>query len=129
VQDFIKAVQQESDQVATELQKVLSELEPLIEQRRRLEERAKALETVIYTYESKAGNGKPRLAGGQRHFLDATYEILQREGPLYYDDIISRLQDLGLKVPGRNPGANLIAHMTRDKRFKRTGRGTYGIAA
>ena len=52
MQDFVKAVQQESDQVASELQKVLANLEPLLQERRRLEQRAKALESVISTYEA-----------------------------------------------------------------------------
>lgn len=122
-------MQQESDQVAAELQKVLADLEPLIEQRRRLEERARALKTVISTYQP-SGDGptiNPEVAGGERHFLDVAYDILAREGELYYEDLVSRLSAAGTPVPGRNPGANLIAHMSRDKRFRRVRRGTYAV--
>lgn len=125
MEDFMKAVQRESDQVATELDKILSQLEPLIEERRRLEERARALESVMSTYQ---GGSRGSAAGTQtreRHFLDVAHEILQREGQLYYEDLLARLSEAGVTVPGRNPGANLIAHMSRDKRFKRVARGTY----
>jgi len=129
MQDFIKAVQQESDQVDSELQRILADLEPLLQERRRLEQRAKALETVISTYQANRG-GSPSAIGAPaegRHFLDVAAEVLQNEGPLYYENLLNRLQQSGVGVPGRNPGANLIAHMSRDSRFVRTSRGTYSV--
>lgn len=130
MQDFIRSVQQESSQVADELQKVLADLEPLIEQRRRLEERARALKTVISTYQpgSAGAPSQPSVRGEERHFLDVAQDILAQEGELYYEDLLSRLKAAGATVPGRNPGANLIAHMSRDKRFRRVRRGTYAVA-
>jgi hypothetical protein len=129
MQDFMNSVQHESDQVATELQKVLADLEPLMEKRHRLEERARALKTVMSTYQPGAAHGGPAAGGppGDRHFTDVAYDILRQEGELYYDDLLSRLSDAGVRVPGRNPGANLIAHMSRDKRFRRVRRGTYAV--
>ena len=132
MQDFVKAVQQESDQVAGELEKILSELEPLLQERRRLEQRAKALETVISTYQTgRAGNvgSMPVSEPEGRHFLDVASDILKQEGSLYYEELLAKLRQAGATVPGRNPGANLIAHMSRDARFKRTGRGTYTVQA
>jgi hypothetical protein len=129
--DFVKAVQQESDEVAAELQKILADMEPLLQERRRLEQRAKALETVISTYQAgQGGNAAGALTAARahgRHFLDDAYDILDKEGALYYERLLTRLQETGVTIPGRNPGANLIAHMSRDARFKRTGRGTYAV--
>ena len=130
MQDFVKSVQQESDQVAAELRQVLEQLEPLAEQRRKLEERARALKSVMSTYQPGAHAGAEsaaRLDG--RHFLDTAYDILAAEGQLYYEDLLARLNQAGAIVPGRNPGANLIAHMGRDQRFRRVGRGTYAVQA
>jgi len=130
VQEFVRAVQQERDQVAKEFQKVLGELEPLIERRRQLEERARVLETVMSTYEARASNGQGRAAVARdRHFMDVAYELIQHDGPMYYEALLGRLRAQGIAVPGRNPGANLIAHMSRDKRFARVGRGIYGSRA
>jgi hypothetical protein len=128
VQDFVKAVQNESDQVADELRKVLDQLEPLMQERRRLEERAKALESVMSTYEGRGGR-TVAVDTGDRHFLDVALEVLRAEGPLYYETLLQKVVERGARVPGRNPGANLIAHMTRDSRFKRVSRGTYAGAA
>src|ERR1700694_2091912 len=128
-QNCVKTVQEKSDQVASELQKVLANLEPLLQERRLLEQRAKALETVISTYVAgQAGNPplpalSPEPQG--RHFLDVAHDILKKEGPLYYETLLAKLGEAGITIPGRNPGANLIAHMSRDTRFTRTGRGTY----
>ena len=126
MQDFLEAVQTESDQVAAELQKLLSQLEPLVEKRLRLEQRARALQTVMTTYQLKGkASGPATFPGADRHFLDRALEILTREGELHYEQLLEKLVDSGTTVPGRNPAANLIAHMSRDERFKRVRRGTY----
>ena len=71
MQDFLEAVQTESDQVAAELQKLLSQLEPLVEKRLRLEQRARALQTVMTTYQLKGkASGPATFPGADRHFLD-----------------------------------------------------------
>ena len=61
MQDFLEAVQTESDQVAAELQKLLSQLEPLVEKRLRLEQRARALQTVMTTYQLKGKASGPAI--------------------------------------------------------------------
>ena len=127
MQDFIAAVDDESDDVAAELARIEAELKPLIEHRHRLEERARALETVKSTYDlASRRNGGARVKGN-RHFLDVAYDLLRDEGELYYETIVAKLRNLGVTVPGRNPGANLIAHMSRSRRFKRIGRGIYAV--
>ena len=95
MEDFVKAVQQESDQVASELQKLLGQLEPLIEERRRLEQRARALESVMSTYHSAGSRTAAAVATEtrDRHFLDVAYDVLKQEGQLYYEDLVARLAD------------------------------------
>ena len=61
-------------------------------------------------------------------FLDVAAELLQdSESGVHYQALLSALNEKGVNVPGREPGANLIAHLTRDERFVRTGRGMYGL--
>src|ERR1700682_1511117 len=74
-QDFVKTVQQESDQVASELQKVLANLEPLLQERRLLEQRAQALGTVVPTYVAGAGRDPPppRAPRSPRRLRAATF--------------------------------------------------------
>ncbi len=66
-----------------------------------------------------------------QRFTDAAVEILAERGePIHYLELTKLLGERGIYVPGKEPGANLIAHMLRDERFTRApARGTYGLAA
>jgi hypothetical protein len=62
-------------------------------------------------------------------FTDQTADILEQAAkPIHYRELVSLLADRQVHVPGKDPGANLIAHLTRDARFVRVGRGMYGLA-
>ena len=57
-------------------------------------------------------------------------ELLREVYPdmLYYRVILSRLQERGYEIGGKDPGLNLIAHISKDKRIKRGDkRGYYGV--
>lgn len=65
-----------------------------------------------------------------RRFTDAAVEVLAERGePIHYQELARILGERQIYVPGKDPAANLIAHMLRDPRFTRTGgRGMYGLA-
>lgn len=108
---------------------------------------ATAIATRIATKESQLHNledllslesdaNAPILAGADRsaaahsqRFIDAAYESLKADGkPLHYRSLSLRLSEAGVYVPGKDPAANLLAHMSRDQRFGRaSGRGVYGL--
>lgn len=74
----------------------------------------------------------PRSAGDELRagitFLDNAVELLRSErSGLHYKAMLERLNGNGVNVPGRDPAANLLAHLGRDDRFVRVGRGTYGL--
>ena len=73
---------------------------------------------------------QPTPARSQK-FVDAAWEILNNtHAPLHYRVLHEQLAAAGIYVPGKDPPANLIAHMSRDDRFGRTaGRGMYGLTA
>lgn len=51
-----------------------------------------------------------------------------RPNGLHYREILSRLEKRGVPVPGSNPGANLLAHITRfPQLFERIGKGCYRL--
>lgn len=78
-----------------------------------------------------ADPGQPRTASlKSQRFTDAAVSVLAEAGaPIHYQDLARKLTDRGVYVPGKDPGANLIAHMLRDERFVRAvGRGMYGLA-
>jgi hypothetical protein len=63
------------------------------------------------------------------HFMDSVVdELTASTTGMHYTDILRRVQARGVEIPGRDPGANLIAHMSRDARVVRVGRGTYAMA-
>jgi len=61
---------------------------------------------------------------------DMAYEVLSKQNdhkPIYYRELAEMIMAEGKLVPGKDPAANLIAHLGRDDRFVRTGSGTYGL--
>jgi hypothetical protein len=127
--DFLEALQRERAEIGDQLENVVGQLEPLVRQRRELQEQARALDTVMARYGRHDGSDGARSEEGtisrKSSFLDVAWEILQAWGSLHYEALLARVTERGVEVPGRNPAANLVAHMSRDKRFKRVGRGTY----
>ena len=63
---------------------------------------------------------------------DVAYEILTKQNehePVYYRDLADTVLAEGKLIPGKDPYANLISHLSRDSRFVRTGRGTYALSS
>lgn len=61
---------------------------------------------------------------------DMAYEILYNQSnqePVHYQKLANSIMAGGKLIPGKDPAANLIAHLGRDDRFVRTGRGMYGL--
>lgn len=84
--------------------------------------------------EGTANEVKSPTTGPQRvclPFLVQEVEAVLSEvwpDSLHYREILLRLEKRGTAVPGSNPGANLLAHITRfPQLFERTGRGRYKL--
>lgn len=74
--------------------------------------------------DSAQQNGTPRRAP----FLAAAAALLEHvDRAMHYRQLAATLARQDVYVPGRDPAANLLAHMTRDARFRRFGRGLYGL--
>jgi hypothetical protein len=59
---------------------------------------------------------------------DSAFSLLQESHlPMHYKDIASTLKTRGLHISGVDPAATLLSRMSRDDRFKRVKRGTYGL--
>lgn len=65
-----------------------------------------------------------------QRFTDAAVDALTERGaPIHYQELARILSDRDVYIPGKDPAANLIAHMLRDTRFGRgSARGMYGLA-
>lgn len=59
---------------------------------------------------------------------ETAYVVLEeRAHPMHYHELTREVQMRGMAVGGRNPANTLLAHLSRDDRFYRPGRGTYGL--
>ncbi|MCP3681859.1 MAG: hypothetical protein GY861_04140 [bacterium] len=89
------------------------------------------LKNVVSLLESEGWmeNGRlPSLAGGENSVGDAACAVLLELGhPVYYKEIANTLMSNGVFIPGKDPAANLLAHINRDERFSRVGRGIYAL--
>jgi hypothetical protein len=73
--------------------------------------------------------GDEELRGDQ--LRDKIVKILEENYPqgLYYRDMLRRLKLMGYVVSGKDPGLNIIAHLSRDDRVMRgEKRGVYGLS-
>lgn len=60
---------------------------------------------------------------------DQAYAVLSSQStPLHYRKLAELILQGGGHIPGRDPAANLLAHIGRDSRFVRSRRGVYGLA-
>lgn len=116
-------------------QAVWDELEQMRAEQKRLAERVGIKEAQLRNLDellAMEGAG-PAVATLDGHrsaisFLDRAAEVLSNtRAGLHYRELVELLKADGVNVPGQDPGANLIAHLTRDARFVRVGRGTYGL--
>lgn len=67
-------------------------------------------------------------AQAHRHFLEVAHDVLLQSGAEHYIALATTLRAQGVLIPGSKPEANLLAHMSRDGRFKKVGRGTYEVS-
>ena len=72
----------------------------------------------------------PELASLTMAISDIVNKYLSSQGnksPVHYNNITQALMSKGILIPGKNPAANLLSHISRDQRFVRTSPGTYGL--
>ncbi len=65
-----------------------------------------------------------------RSISDLAYDFLLNESylkPIHYIDLTNNIMSKGELIPGKNPHANLLSHISNDDRFIRVSPGTYGL--
>jgi len=102
-----------------ELDKIASEIEIL-------SRRAESFRAVIAHYEER-GESEDATPPA-KEMRNAILGILEAEGkPLHYRTIHERLLSAGITVGGKNPVANVGAHLSIDSRFENVGRGLWAL--
>lgn len=68
------------------------------------------------------------LTSAVRSVLKGTEQSPGQPGQaMHYRDLVARLEELGIYIPGRDKGLNLVAHIHKDPSFVRPKRGMYGL--
>ena len=122
-------------EVVGEVAALDAQIVPLNERRaaklREVEALDRLLELVnpaAITREGPTAQSPPGILGGMS-IGDAAYKALAELGhPAHYVKLCEHMTSRGAVVPGKNPPANLIAHISKDARFRRVARGTYGLS-
>lgn len=75
------------------------------------------------------GSGQEQGLRGD-HLREEVVKVLKEADTeeLYYREILERLYSKGFEVGGKNPGLNLVAHLSKEPRVEKTGkRGVYRL--
>jgi hypothetical protein len=82
----------------------------------------------IETKSIEPGTGFPPKVNDNISITDSVFSLLQESHqPMHYKDMANTLKARGLQVSGIDPAATLLSRISRDERFKRVKRGTYGL--
>jgi hypothetical protein len=88
-----------------------------------------ALENGSATTPNPRERMSPAEKKSSSSLTDQAAQALEEAGkPTHYKQLLGLLASKDVYVPGKDPGANLIAHITRDERFTRVGRGLYALS-
>jgi hypothetical protein len=98
----------------------------IVEDTEALKQRQMTLESVIELLRREGVTESAELDA--RHFLEVAHDHLLENGAMHYTKLCAELLARGVFIPGAKPDANLLAHINRDPRFHRVGRGEYSIS-
>ena len=115
-----------------EVQKdALLKLEELKNKRRPMEEALFHLEAFLRAegWLNKAKDGSMTEISNSIP-IEAARDILDKIGkPTHYRELTTKVLEAGVFMPGQDPSATLLSKISRDSRFKRFGRGLYGLVS
>lgn len=123
-----------------EIEQIESEIRPKI---KRIDENKKKIVSLEeYLSLSKPPEPSAKLRRPVRHIRirpkpttffdsvgDVAVRVLERHGsPLHYKTLMEKMEtEEAFQVPGTDPNANFLAHLSNDDRIIRTDRGVYGL--
>lgn len=126
----LKLREDEIKRLQDECKKIRQEMEPIETWLSRMGKSEQMPESVLTGSEEEAADKQvfEELRGDR--LRNEVVALLREIYPdmLYYRVILKRLQERGYEVGGKDPGLNLIAHISKDKRVARGHkRGIYGL--
>jgi len=130
---YIQTLQKKRDEVLAEVRTLRTELSELNAAIASKENQLKNIDDLL-ALEGEAAQsdsaGSPDSVPSGSKFIEHAYRLLSDAAkPMHYRELADLLARDHVFIPGQDPAANLLAHMSRDGRFGRTrSRGMYGLS-
>lgn len=100
-------------------------------EKRAAEETLRHIDALLRTdgWTPDGGEGSEASGGVDGTFIERAFDYLKgTHKPLHYKKLAEELGRQRIHIPGREAAATLLSKMHRDNRFKRFGRGIYGLS-
>lgn len=128
-EEYIRSLQWRLDSIKDEIATIQNRIRELF---REVENKQQQAQNIIMLLALEGSNiDDPELASLTNVAIpDLAYDYLLSQGTkksMHYNELTQVLKFKGVLIPGKNPAANLLAHISRDERFVRTAPGTYGL--
>lgn len=130
---YVQTLQKKREEVLAEVRKLRAEMSELGARAASKENQLKNIEDLLSLEgepidQDQAGVQEAAHSGSK--FIEHAYRLLEKAAkPMHYRELAELITGDGAYIPGQDPPANLLAHMSRDARFGRTrSRGVYGLA-
>ena len=132
---YAEVLREKRQAVLSEIERLRAEQAAIASQLATKESQVHNIDQLLALEGGSPSSGRGRPTGTptslkSTRFIEAAWETLRSHGkPVHYRILAQDLSAKGIYVPGQDPAANLLAHMSRDPRFERAeGRGVYRLA-
>jgi len=132
---LLQAIGQIDSAIKETQQELGRKLEELKSRRQPLEEALFHLEAFLkiegWVRSGDEGNSLvAQVVASSKAPIEAARDVLEKLGkPTHYRELATKILDSGIFISGQDPAATLLSKMSRDSRFKRYGRGLYGLTS
>jgi hypothetical protein len=126
-QEYINALIWRLEEIQAEIDEFRSQVQGLL---LGIDEKEQQAEYILKLLDAENVELDGDLASvGPVPVSDMAYEVMSQlpPEPMHYRELASKIMAAGKYIPGQDPAANLISHLSRDERFVRTDRGTYAL--
>ncbi len=127
--DYITSLQWRLENIKNEISELQKNIQDMFDEVRLRQEQAQHIVMLLKAEGSDVAD--PDLASLTNVAVaEIAYEYLSSSDnklPMHYSDLSQAIMSKGVLIPGKNPSANLLSHISRDDRFVRTAPGTYGL--
>lgn len=127
--EYVNALKARLEEYVQAIEKDRLTVRALLEQIEEKEERVRYIQKLL---ESEGLDLSSEGIGiySEASVSDIAFTVVKgfnKKEPIHYRDLADLIFKHGKNIPGKDPAANLIAHLGRDDRFERTGRGMYAL--